>query len=247
MNYDNTFSMEKYFQKNYGLPAKPQAYKFKKKPFLILILFCWIWIPLAILGKMRANKMIKAWEDAFEYRRMNWPYEYDEALNKAFKDMKLYESALKKIGVVEEELKGERGSGIEPFYISGSLFDGFWRKSEMGTYRTSRREYTYVVCTNDQVFFYRRILDLLDLERKKESTLEFFYSDITSVNISTASVAPRNAEADSDEKPEELDVESFVLVVPGDKISMAFETNEYADASIKGMRNLIRDKKTGKA
>ena len=242
MNYDNQFSMEKYFQKNYGLPDKPQKYKFKKKPFLVLILLCWIWIPLAIIGTVLANKKVAAWEEAFEYRRTHWPAEYDAALAKAFDNMKLYESALKKTNLVEEELMS-----VKPFYISGALFDGYWRPSETGAYRTSRREYTYILFTNDQVVFYRRILDLLDLERKKESVLEFFYSDITSVNISTVSVEPKFAASDTENKPEELDTEKFVLVVPGDKIAMAFETNEEVDESIKGMRSLIRDKKTGKS
>ena len=241
MNYDNQFSMEKYFQTNYGLPAKPKKYKFKKKPFLILILFCWIWIPVAIIGTISANKKVAAWETAFEYRRTHWPAEYDAALAKAFDNMHLYDSALKKTGVVAEQL-----STVTPFYISGALFDGYWRQSEAGTYRTSLREYTYILFTDDQVIFYRRVLDLLDLERKKESVLEFFYSDITSVNISTVSVEPKFAAADTENKPEELDTERFVLVVPGDKIVMAFETNDEVDASIKGMRNLIRNKKTGK-
>ena len=37
MNYDNQFSMDKYFQTNYGLPAKPHKYVFGKKSFIILM------------------------------------------------------------------------------------------------------------------------------------------------------------------------------------------------------------------
>lgn len=240
-NYNNEFSMNNYFSNNYGLPPKPKAYKFGKKNFLVLILFCWIWIPLYIIKKSKSAAEISAWENALEYRRTHWPSEYDAALNKAFNDMKLYESALKKAGKVEDELLS-----VKPFFISGPLFDGCWRKSEAGTYRTSRREYTYILFTDDQVIFYRRVLDLLDLERKKESVLEFFYSDVTSVNVSTTSVTPKQAAADTAEKPDELDVESFVLVVPGDKIIMSFETNDDVDESIKGMRTLIREKKIGK-
>ena len=56
MTYNNTFSMDKYFQKNYGLPAKPAKYAFGKKNFIVLILFCWIWIPLFIIMTAKSNK-----------------------------------------------------------------------------------------------------------------------------------------------------------------------------------------------
>lgn len=241
MTYNNQFSMDKYFQKNYGLPQKPSKYVFGKKSLLVLILFCWIWIPLYIIMTYKTNKEIKEWEEAFEYRRCNWLNEYDKALEKAFKNMNLYDSALKKLGLVEDDPDLQ---AVKPFYISGNLYDGFWRQDTKGKYRTSRREYTYIVFKQDQILFYRRVLDLLDLERKKETTLEFFYSDITSVNISTQSITPKNAAADSTSNEiKELDVESFILVVPGDKINMAFESNGNVDESIKGMRTLIRERK----
>ena len=241
MDYNNQFSMDKYFQKNYGLPAKPKKYVFGKKPFLILILLCWIWIPLFIIMTAQSNKKIKAWEDAWNYRRTNWPAEYDKALAAEVEKMKLYDSALNKLGLVADDPDLEE---VKPFCMSGALFDGYWRSFKDGTYRTSMREYTYVVFKQEQVFFYRRVLNLLEPDRKKESTLEFFYSDITSVNISTESVTPKNAESDSGkDKADEIDIERVVLIVPGDKVSLAFEPGENAEESIKGMRTLFRERK----
>lgn len=243
MVYNNQFSMDKYFENNYGLPKKPAKYVFGKKSFLVLILFCWIWIPLAIIMTVKANNARKAWDEAYEYRRTNWWKEYEKAREKAIVDMKIKESAFKKLGIVEGDPDLD---AVEPIFFYGPIFkgkDAYWRHSEAGDVRASKYECTYIVFKKEQILFYTNILNLCDTQKKKESTQEFFYSDITSVNISTESTTPDTA-ATGDKEAVEIDVEKVVLVVPGDKISMAFTPTEQGEESIKGMRNLIRERKS---
>lgn len=240
MIYNNTFNINNYFATNYGLPDKPKKYKWVKKNLLITILFCWIWIPLYFYKTSQANKAISDWEAAYQYRLNNWYKEYEKFYKKAFDDLHLYQSGLVKLGLVEDQVKA-----VKPFYVFGPTFDGYWRETTSGGYRSSKHEFTYIFFTDDQIYFYTRKLDLLDLNKKSESTLEFFFSDITSVGISTTSITPKNAGIGADGKTQtkQIDQEQFVLVVPGDKINFAYTGNDQTAESINGMKHLIRQKK----
>lgn len=239
MAYENNFTIGKYFEKNYGLGNKPGKFVFGKKSFLVLLLLFWFWIPYAIIGTILANKKVKEWEEAYEYRRNNWYKEYEKFLAKTVKEYDVRGRALKKLGVLEDDPDLET---VKPILIHGKKFDGYWRQATNGEYRTSRHEYTYIVFKQEQILLYTGIIDLLETDKKKESTLEFFYSDITSVNVSSVSITPKTAAIDG-QKVEELEQEQFVLVVPGDKINFAFTADEETEKSINAMKALIRERK----
>lgn len=190
MAYNNTFSIKDYFDYNYGLGNQPKKYKLGRKNFIVLILFCWIWIPLYIIKTVKTNKKINEWKMAFEYRRNNWYKEYDKYLEKTVTALDLKKSALKKLNLVEDDPDLQT---VKPIFLHGPKFDGYWRQASNGTYRTSKHEYTYIIFKQDQILFYIANIDLFEPTRKKESTLEFFYSDITSVNTTTISTKPKQA------------------------------------------------------
>ncbi len=250
MTYNNTFSFNNYFSENYGMPAKPKKpnlWHFSKKNIIVLILFCWIWIPQAIIMTVKNNKKkaayeadLKDWNDAYNYRFNNWWKEYEKNLAIAEENMKLKESAMAKLNITEQDIED-----AEPFYIYGQIFNGgYWRKAVNGTYRTSKLQYTYFFFTKEQVMVYERILDLMDLKLKKETTSEFFYSDLTSVSISQDSVSTTKATSlDGGDKEDEVEIERFSLIVPGDKKSFAYTANEKSTRGVNAMRTLIREKK----
>lgn len=239
MKYDNTFNIKDYFKTNYNLGYEPPKYKFGKKPILVLILFWWIILPIFIIKKVISNKKIKDWNEAFEYRRTHWLHEYDKYYEKVVKKFNIPQLAIKKLGLVEDDPDLKT---VKPISIYGPRFDGWWRRDNQGNYRTSKHEFTYIVFKQEQILFYILNIDLEEPEKKKESTLEFFYSDITSVNTSTVSTVPKQKEQDG-QKVEEIDTEAFILIVPGDKISLAFTPNESTIKSINGMKALIRERK----
>ncbi len=239
MAYENNFTIGKFFETNYGLGNKPGKFVFGKKSFLVLLLLCWFWIPYAIIGTILANKKVKEWEEAYEYRKNHWWKEYDRFLEKTEKELNVAARGLKKLNIQPDDPDLKT---VEPILLSGCKLDGFWRSYTNGEYRTSRHEYTYIVFKQEQVLFYVVNIDLLDSSKKKESTLEFFYSDITSINTTTISTKPKQADADG-KVVEEIDTEAFVLIVPGDKIQLAFTPTESATNSINAMKTLIRERK----
>ncbi len=239
MVYNNEFSIDKYFQRNYGLPDKPNKIKLKlPKNFLIKILFWWVSLIIYMIKKAKNGKLIAQWEDAYQYRLNNWYKEFDKYYASSFTKMDLKNKAMSKLGIVEEQLKE-----VKPFYIYGPKFDGYYRQASDGSYRSSHYEYTYIFFTEDQVLFYTRDLNLLNPDKKKESTQEYFYQDITSISTTVNSTEVKNNIMG---KSEEIETESFVIIVPGDKINLAYTGNEETNNSVKGMKNLLRNKKMSK-
>ena len=240
MVYNNEFKIDLYFQKNYGLPAKPKGIKWNKpKNIIILLIFWWLSLIFFLIKQSKVNKEISQWEEAYQYRLNNWYKEFDKFYAKAEAAMDLKNKGMAKLGIVEEQLQE-----VKPFYIYGPKFDGYYRPISGGGYRSSRYEFTYIFFTEDQVLFYTRDLDLLQLDKKKESTQEYFYQDITSISTTTTSKEVKNTLEDN--KSEEVETEAFVIIVPGDKVSLAYTGNETTNESVKGMKNLLRNKKMSK-
>ena len=240
MIYNNEFSINKFFTKNYGLPAKPKAVTWKKpKNIIILLLFWWLSLIFFLIKNSKAKKEIEQWEAAYQYRSDNWRKEFDAFYKKAEAAMDLKNKGMQKLGIVEEQI-----IDVKPFYIYGPKHDGYYINYTDGTCRSSMYEYTYIFFTEDQVLFYTRDLNLLDLSKKKESTQEYFYQDITSISTSTVSKEVKNQLKEG--KTEEVETEAFLIIVPGDKQSLAYTGNDLTNESVKGMKNLLRNKKMGR-
>ncbi len=258
-NYNNTFGIDRFFNRNFDMPAYPSKPLIKKawrpKGFILLLLLAIIWIPLAIINAIMNSKRkaayseaCAAWSNALNIRKATWPGEYDKFLADIESKLTIKSDGMKKLDLQDEDLAkavDKDGNTIEPFYIKGDMLkEGFWRSYSDG-YRCSMRQYTHFFFTEDQVMIYMRQLNLLNLESKKESTLEFFYSDITSVSVSQVSIETKTGINDdgSDSKTEEIDTEKFQLVVPGDKMHFAYTASERTTANINNLRQRIRNAK----
>ncbi len=258
--YDNTFTMKDYFAKNYGLPAKPSApdlTDFKMWGCIMMLCLFWLWIPIFIVIKIKNNKAtakyneaLKAWEAALEFRSNNWWKEYDKIVDKTIASLNLKEDGMKKLNIADSHLTNEiidkeTGNQIPlvPFYIYGQDFSqGCWRMDSRGTYRTSCLEFTQFFFTQKEIMIYIRKIDLLNPDAKKEIVQELFYSDITSVTISQDSVSTKKAEhvGGGGKNIDEVEVERFCIIVPGDKMAYGYTANDNTTKNINNMRSMIR-------
>lgn len=95
---------------------------------------------------------------------------------------------------------------------------------------------------NIHIFSLRKIkyCSILEHQIEKESTQEYFYQDVTSVSTTTTTKDVTNKLEDN--KKEEIEEEAFVFIILGDKQSFAYIGNDSTNESVKGMKNLLREK-----
>lgn len=253
----NIFNVNDYFSLNYGLGRKPKMPTFNKKLIIIGILFLlgglalgiWVEGPLFVLmlvgiivlaGPAIKFSMAKAkavaWQNNYNQRRNTWDAELDNLYKATVNDMNLDEVSMEKIGVVPEQL-----SGVDPFYITGNLYDECWRKGVDGKFRTSKCQISRLLFSGDQIFLYKVTFSLLN-NKKIVNTFELFYKDIVSISVTTET---QNLSGDKtgDEGTEVIENQQFTLVVPGDKMHFAFTSSSEINESIQGMKTRIREKK----
>lgn len=267
---NNKFNINDYFTKWYGLGAAPVVNQLKLKPIGIIFVIAmlaltfvahfaciigvalcgFIFIGLPIMKKSKEQKARDIWSENFRIRSTTWHGEYDKFLRKILDDLNLRQRGMDKLGIDESQVgkkseDNDDASGTEPFDIHGNIFKGYYRQDANGEYRTQYYEVTWIYCTTEQVLTYNIQLNLLDPSKKSEDTQEFFYDDIVSVSTSSQSVDVKAEQGVYDDKEGESCVESqaFKLVVPGDKILYSFTTTEAAVKAVKGLTQLIRDKK----
>ena len=263
------FSINEYFRPNYGMGPKPDAGKLKMKrvllgAFLVLLGILAI-ITLAsiqvivglvlmailigagliimlptIFSKTKSKNAADAWQAEYDHRKSTWDHEYDEYYQRTVAQMNLRASAMLKIGISEEQL-----CDVQPFFIYGAILNGaqdWYRTDSMGVIRADHNEITWLFFSKDQVYLYD-IKFRLTSPKRSETTQEFFYSDIVSVTIGTESTAVDSKNCVDGYTTGSIDVEKFKLIVPGDKMSFAFTSNDGVSGSIQAMKNKIRDKK----
>ena len=149
---------------------------------------------------------------------------------------------MSKIGISEEQL-----ADVEPFFIYGSILSGaqdWFRTDASGVIRADHNEITWLFFSKDQVYLYN-IKFRLTTPKKTETTQEFFYTDIVSVTIGSESTSVDSRNCVDGLSSSAIEVEKFKLIVPGDKMSFAFTSNDGVSGSIQAMKNKIRDKKVG--
>lgn len=270
---DNKFNINSYFTAWYGLGKAPTVNKIKIGKIIIgvllvfimllltfvahwiflfgALLFGFLFIGLPILKVVKEKKAYNAWNDNYEYRRTNWYKEYDKFLEKTINDLNLKQRGLNKIGIDESQIDDisegkEEASGVRSFSVRGISLQGYYRQAVNNTYRTQYYEVTWIYFTKEQILTYNIKFDLLDLNRKTESTEEFFYDDIVSVSTSSESVDVKAEQRVDETKKTDSTVvrETFRIVVPGDKLTYSFTPTEEAVKSVKGLTGLIRSKKS---
>ena len=151
------------------------------------------------------------------------------------------EEALSKLGLDESEV-----SLIEPIVFEGYDFrnistQSWYKLGNDGRYRASNYSGTVFLFSENQVYFYQRRFSLINNE-KQVNTDEYFYKDIVSASTSSESMTY----TDKKGKQQTIPYEEFVLTTMGaTKMFASIRVNDPSvEKSIKGMKNLLREKKT---
>jgi len=155
---------------------------------------------------------------------------YDQMLNENRAAVNIRQKALGKIGLDEDQLKE-----IPPIYFHGYYFkdNAMVRIGKDGRLRASKYSETMLFFSGTQVYMYQYIMDMAS-NWKKENTEEYFYKDITNFSTTTESIKVAG---------KDIDVNEFVLVVPGDKFYCAISGVPDADRAISAMKQKLREKK----
>ena len=265
------FDVNLYFSKNYGMGNKPGVGNLNMKRILLGVLFIVIGIIAivllatrnlliglilmlvlvgvglilmlpTILSKSKGKSKADAWQAEFDHRCSTWDHEFDLYYQRTVEQMRLRQTAMSKIGISEEQL-----ADVEPFFIYGSILSGaqdWFRTDASGVIRADHNEITWLFFSKDQVYLYN-IKFRLTTPKKTETTQEFFYTDIVSVTIGSESTSVDSRNCVDGLSSSAIEVEKFKLIVPGDKMSFAFTSNDGVSGSIQAMKNKIRDKKVG--
>ncbi|MBR2722042.1 MAG: hypothetical protein IKB75_04605 [Clostridia bacterium] len=178
--------------------------------------------------------------------------EYDKmvndflAKNNSFKD-----KAISKIGLDESEI-----SLIAPVCIKGYLFDDKKAYAKCGKddklWRSSMFQVSWIFFSETQVYLYQYTFNF-DENGKKESSEEYFYKDVVNFSSSEETVEKVTWESKKgclgkpgplERVTREVENVRLSIVVPGDKMYCAATvTDDSFETSIKGMKNLLREKK----
>jgi len=162
----------------------------------------------------------------------------DDDLIRYFKEQKLKEKALDKLGLDESEVME-----IAPVYFDGYHFDGATViVGKDGKARSSMGRAVYFFFTKNEVHCYTHTKSLID-SFCSEDTDTYFYSDIVSVSTVTQSGSSTLAPG----KPaKNYQYDCFKLTTTGGtSVQAALRDKAGAERSINGMRNLIKAKKQG--
>ena len=147
----------------------------------------------------------------------------------------LYKKAINKIGIDEDEL-----AEMPPVCFEGFFFKEAWaKKTKSGDFVSSCYQVSWIFFSSDQIYLYQYII-YLDEDKKKESTEEYFYTDVTSFATRSETESAKN---NAGEKWE-VETNKFAMIVPGATLTVAVEDSagDFEEA-IKRMKHKLREKK----
>ena len=149
--------------------------------------------------------------------------------------LNLRQKAINKIGLDEDEL-----SEMPPVCFEGFFFKDAWtKKNKANLYVSSCYQVSWIFFSSDQIYLYQYVI-YLDEDKKKESTEEYFYSDVTSFATRTETESAKNNEG----VKFEVETNKFAMIVPGATLTVALEDSagDFEEA-IKRMKYKLREKK----
>ncbi len=148
------------------------------------------------------------------------------------------QKAMDKLGVDEDQVKE-----IDPVQLEGFTFNNEWaRKNEKGTWVSSRYCVTWLFFSKEQVYVYQYAFNL-DEDKKRESTQEYFYTDVTSLSTSTLEEKIKISDKGV-QKEESHSEDALKLVVPGDSVSIYVNNDsDNIEMTIQAVKQLLREKK----
>ena len=148
--------------------------------------------------------------------------------------LNLRQKALNKIGLDEDEV-----SEIPPASFEGFVYkNAYAKKRANGDWVSSSYQVAWLFFSSTQVYIYRYTFNM-DEDKKRESTDEFFYKDVTSFSTSSES---EQAHGIGDKKFE-VESNKFKMVVPGDQIFVSMDGVSNSEDIIQAMKQKLREKK----
>ena len=160
--------------------------------------------------------------------------EYLDIVRRTRDSLNLRQRALDKIGLDEDELQEMPPVCFEGFYFH----DNWAKKNRAGNYVSSCYQVSWLFFSSEQVYLYQYII-YLDEDKKKESTEEYFYTDVTSFATRTESESAKNNRGEK----WEVETTKFAMIVPGATLTVALENSPDFEDSIKRMKYKLREKK----
>lgn len=144
------------------------------------------------------------------------------------------QKALNKIGLDEDEV-----SEIPPVSFEGWVYkNAYAKQNASGEWVSSSYQVAWLFFSSTQVYIYRYTFNM-DVDRKTESTDEFFYKDVTSLSTSSESEQAHGI----GDKRFEVESNKFKMVVPGDMIFVSMDGVSDSDDIIQAMKHQLREKK----
>ena len=169
--------------------------------------------------------------------------EYLEQVNAKLKSLNIYQRALKKTGLDEDDVKSW---DIPPMEFGNFLYSNDATTGPSGEY-SSKYQVSWFFLSDTEIYFYQYTMDMLS-QSAKESCEEYFYKDVTSfstdeetkeynfVSMKGCPKRPVNVKGTRT-------VTSLKVVVPGDKFSLAAKAGDDLENKVRAMKNKLREKK----
>lgn len=171
--------------------------------------------------------------------------EYDAMVQAKASSIDFRQKALNKIGLDEDQV-----SEIEPVHFEGYWFDEKQTRAKWGKdreWRSSAYQITWIFFSSSQVYVYQYTFNM-DEDGRKETTEEYFYKDITNFSTTSDTIEKEvldkvSCKGESTYARKNVDANSFIIVVPGDKFYCSMDQNDYTERAIQGMKAKLREKK----
>ncbi len=173
--------------------------------------------------------------------------EYRKKVRERIASLNTKEMALRKLGIDEEEVQE-----IAPVTFEGYIFndktDNLVARASANTWVSSEYMITWLFFGEREVFIYQYSFSMTS-DSKKENTMQYFYQDITNFSSSSETyqklvVEPAGGCTNNNQFVQaSADSEEFKIVVPGDTLRCSMTPTDTTDATIRGMRNKLREMK----
>lgn len=174
--------------------------------------------------------------------------QYLEKLEARRESLDTKQMALNKLGVDEKDV-----SEIEPICFEGFVFnnkvDNLIARTPASTWVSSEYQITWLFFGQKELFIYQYTFSMIN-DSKRESTMQYFYQDVTNFSAATETyqkivAAPSGGCTGNVSTTMQVsaDAEEFKIVVPGDTLHCSMTPTDKTDAAIRGMREKLREMK----